>query len=62
MAVVLGMGNHSNSKSPSIEVKSSSGTGPNFELWVVSACAEGRREAKAGKERILYKRDWMARI
>jgi hypothetical protein len=57
MATVLGMGSHSNSNSPSNEA--------NWFLTVqdglVCAWADGRREARACSERILYKRFWMAR-
>lgn len=54
MAVVLGICNHSSSKSGFDKLPSSAGGDSNEEL--VSAWAVGEREAKPGREKILYKR------
>lgn len=56
MATDLGMGSDSSSKSPSSGAKSSPRVVVNFAAELVSAYADGRTEAKAWGERILYKR------
>lgn len=61
MATDLGMGSDSSSKSPSSGAKSFPGMVVNFGAELVCAYADGRREAKAWRERILYKRALMAR-